>query len=98
MLTTILLILLALGFSQIEFVQAEESLQRPGTIEYGRPKNEYISDEFEYTLTDGEFTSLAKVNVFFDCACSVRCFANEHLYTTDLETNELQLLYSRFLS
>ncbi|MFN8457639.1 MAG: Ig-like domain-containing protein [Anaerolineae bacterium] len=43
-------------------------------IDYYRPfRPEALPDSFNYTISDGEFSSTARVSIFFDCGCTSEC-------------------------
>ncbi len=63
-----------------------------GTIFYELEQAQ-SADGFTYTVSDGEFTDSAQINVFVDCACSVLCLSNLVLPSRFTDTIDIPLIY-----
>ncbi|MCB0153877.1 MAG: hypothetical protein KDF65_03705 [Anaerolineae bacterium] len=73
-----------------------------GNVQLATPDSPYVyyyprfnaePDSFSYAISDGEFTSIARVQIYIDCFCVFNCFNNYRPLAPATDSVDLGLIY-----
>jgi len=85
-------------FDRLEVIAVTEPLYghavifTPRTIVY-ELQQARTQDNFSYTVSDGEYSDTARIDILVDCACSVLCMNNLGLPERETQDIDLPLIY-----